>query len=105
MTKKVLLIGWDAADWKTIDRLVDQGDMPITKGLMERGSRPPGRQRRRAGNRLQSFLTPASVVNGPRMPVLIGESDACAEFRTPGGWTAHHAVFAAFVAGFLHFVA
>mgnify|MGYP000013898296 CR=1 FL=1 len=29
MTKKLLLIGWDAADWKTIDRLVDQGDMPI----------------------------------------------------------------------------
>jgi predicted AlkP superfamily phosphohydrolase/phosphomutase len=37
MTKKLLLIGWDAADWKTIDRLVDQGDMPILKGLIERG--------------------------------------------------------------------
>jgi predicted AlkP superfamily phosphohydrolase/phosphomutase/tetratricopeptide (TPR) repeat protein len=39
MTRKLLLIGWDAADWKTIDRLVDQGDMPILKGLIERGTR------------------------------------------------------------------
>jgi predicted AlkP superfamily phosphohydrolase/phosphomutase len=36
---RLLLIGWDAADWKTIDRLVDQGDMPIMKGLIERGTR------------------------------------------------------------------
>ena len=80
---RLLLIGWDAADWKTLDRLVDQGDMPILKGLIERGTRgnltrprpvplpmrctrshrralralaggsgPPGRQRRRARNRL-----------------------------------------------------
>ena len=39
MTRKLLLIGWDAADWKTIDRLVDQGDMPVLKGLIERGTR------------------------------------------------------------------
>jgi predicted AlkP superfamily phosphohydrolase/phosphomutase len=39
MSKKLLLIGWDAADWKTIDRLVDQGDTPIMKGLIERGTR------------------------------------------------------------------
>ena len=36
--RKVLLIGWDAADWKTINRLVDAGDMPVMKGLMEQGS-------------------------------------------------------------------
>ena len=39
MSKKLLLIGWDAADWKTIDRLMDQGDMPLMKGLVERGTR------------------------------------------------------------------
>jgi hypothetical protein len=39
MTKQLLLVGWDAADWKTIDRLADQGDMSIMKGLIERGTR------------------------------------------------------------------
>ena len=39
--RKVLLIGWDAADWKTINRLVDAGGMPITKGLVERGISMP----------------------------------------------------------------
>jgi len=38
MTRKLLLIGWDAADWKTINRLVDAGQMPIMKGLIEHGS-------------------------------------------------------------------
>jgi hypothetical protein len=38
MTKQLLLIDWDAADWKTIDRLVDQSDMPIITGLIERGT-------------------------------------------------------------------
>ena len=34
---KVLLIGWDAADWKIINALVDQGKMPHTAALIERG--------------------------------------------------------------------
>ena len=37
MKKKVLLIGWDAADWKLIQPLVDTGLMPTTKRLMEGG--------------------------------------------------------------------
>jgi predicted AlkP superfamily phosphohydrolase/phosphomutase/tetratricopeptide (TPR) repeat protein len=41
MTKKknnkVLLIGWDAADWKVIDPLIQQGKMPALKGLIDRG--------------------------------------------------------------------
>ncbi|MCX7098148.1 MAG: alkaline phosphatase family protein [Methylococcales bacterium] len=35
--RKVLLIGWDAADWKIINALVDQGKMPHTAALIERG--------------------------------------------------------------------
>jgi predicted AlkP superfamily phosphohydrolase/phosphomutase/tetratricopeptide (TPR) repeat protein len=34
---KVLLIGWDAADWKIISPLIDSGKMPALKGLIERG--------------------------------------------------------------------
>jgi len=34
---KVLVIGWDAADWKVIHQLVDEGKMPHTKQLMEDG--------------------------------------------------------------------
>ncbi len=34
---KVLVIGWDAADWKVINALVDQGLMPHTAALIERG--------------------------------------------------------------------
>jgi tetratricopeptide (TPR) repeat protein len=35
--KKVLLIGWDAADWKIINPLMDRGWMPTLRGLVERG--------------------------------------------------------------------
>lgn len=35
--KKVLLIGWDAADWKIIHPLMDQGWMPSLKSLVENG--------------------------------------------------------------------
>ena len=35
--KKVLLIGWDAADWKVIHPLIDQGWMPSLKSLVENG--------------------------------------------------------------------
>jgi len=34
---KVLLIGWDAADWKIIHRLVDEGRMPNMSRFMEEG--------------------------------------------------------------------
>lgn len=37
MKKKVLLIGWDAADWEVIDQLLEQGKMPSLKGLIEKG--------------------------------------------------------------------
>lgn len=36
-TKKVLVIGWDAADWKVIEPLMQQGKMPALKKFMEEG--------------------------------------------------------------------
>ena len=36
--KRVLLIGWDAADWQIIQPLVEQGLMPTTAELLERGA-------------------------------------------------------------------
>lgn len=39
LAKKVLVIGWDAADWKLIDPLLEQGVMPNLKGLIARGFR------------------------------------------------------------------
>jgi len=36
--KKVLLLGWDAADWKVINPLMDQGLMPNMKRLVENGT-------------------------------------------------------------------
>jgi predicted AlkP superfamily phosphohydrolase/phosphomutase/tetratricopeptide (TPR) repeat protein len=37
MSKKVLLIGWDAADWKIIWPLIAKGQMPALKKLISRG--------------------------------------------------------------------
>jgi predicted AlkP superfamily phosphohydrolase/phosphomutase/tetratricopeptide (TPR) repeat protein len=37
VAKKVLLIGWDAADWKVINPLLDQGLMPILEDLVNHG--------------------------------------------------------------------
>jgi predicted AlkP superfamily phosphohydrolase/phosphomutase/tetratricopeptide (TPR) repeat protein len=37
MRKKVLLIGWDSADWKIINRLMDKGEMPALKSMVEKG--------------------------------------------------------------------
>ncbi len=37
LAKKVLLIGWDAADWKVINPLVDQGLMPTLDGFINQG--------------------------------------------------------------------
>ena len=35
--RKVVVVGWDAADWQIIRPLVAAGRMPVMKGLMERG--------------------------------------------------------------------
>lgn len=37
LAKKVLLIGWDAADWKVITPLLDAGKMPALESLINRG--------------------------------------------------------------------
>lgn len=37
--KRLLIIGWDAADWIMIDRLFAQGKMPNLKGLVDSGVR------------------------------------------------------------------
>ena len=37
LAKKVLLIGWDAADWKVINPLVDQGLMPTLDEFIDQG--------------------------------------------------------------------
>jgi predicted AlkP superfamily phosphohydrolase/phosphomutase/tetratricopeptide (TPR) repeat protein len=37
LTKKILIIGWDAADWSVIEPLIQQGKMPTLKRLMEKG--------------------------------------------------------------------
>lgn len=34
---KVLLLGWDAADWQIINNLIDRGEMPALKSLIEEG--------------------------------------------------------------------
>jgi len=39
IANRVLLIGWDGADWKLIDKLTRQGAMPHTQSFLERGSR------------------------------------------------------------------
>ena len=36
---KILLLGWDAADWKIIDKLISEGKMPALKSLMQKGVR------------------------------------------------------------------
>lgn len=35
--KKVLLIGWDAADWKVINPLIDRGEMPVLSRFIDEG--------------------------------------------------------------------
>ena len=37
LAKKVLLIGWDAADWKIINPLMDQGLMPTLEDFVDHG--------------------------------------------------------------------
>lgn len=40
-TPKVLLIGWDAADWKTIRPMIEAGEMPTLQKMMQKGSYGP----------------------------------------------------------------
>ncbi len=37
LAKRLLLVGWDAADWKIIDPLMDAGEMPALQSLVDRG--------------------------------------------------------------------
>lgn len=37
-SKKVLLVGWDAADWKVIHKLMDEGKMPTVQRLVDNGT-------------------------------------------------------------------
>lgn len=37
--KRVLLIGWDAADWKVIDQLIERGHMPTLAKMVKNGVR------------------------------------------------------------------
>ncbi|HEX3816742.1 MAG TPA: alkaline phosphatase family protein [Chthoniobacterales bacterium] len=36
-SRKVLLIGWDSADWQVIQPLLDRGEMPVLERLINRG--------------------------------------------------------------------
>jgi hypothetical protein len=37
MTKRFLLVGWDAADWKFLNPLLDAGELPVLNHLVETG--------------------------------------------------------------------
>jgi predicted AlkP superfamily phosphohydrolase/phosphomutase len=37
--KKILLLGWDAADWKLIDKFMADGKMPALKKFLSEGVR------------------------------------------------------------------
>ena len=37
--KRLLLVGWDAADWKVIDPLMERGEMPALAGIINDGVR------------------------------------------------------------------
>ena len=38
MAKRVLLLGWDAADWQLIHPLLDRGELPVLARLLEQGT-------------------------------------------------------------------
>jgi predicted AlkP superfamily phosphohydrolase/phosphomutase len=36
--KRVLIIGWDGADWKVLSPMLDAGELPVLAGLIEKGA-------------------------------------------------------------------
>src|SRR5512145_1440954 len=38
MPKRLLLVGWDAADWRILNPLMDAGQMPTLRALVEEGA-------------------------------------------------------------------
>src|ERR1019366_4037965 len=38
MAKRLLLIGWDAADWRILHPLIDAGEMPVLRRIVEAGA-------------------------------------------------------------------
>jgi len=38
MAKRLLLVGWDAADWKILHPLIDAGEMPALRRIVEAGA-------------------------------------------------------------------
>ena len=76
---RVLLVGWDAADWKVIRPLLAAGEMPHLAGLMARGVH---------GNHSTIYpaLSPAlwtSIATGKRPPKhgVLGFSEPPADGR------------------------
>ena len=68
--KKILLIGWDAADWEMIDPLLQAGQMPALAQLIKGGLR---------GNlaTLQPVLSPmmwTSIATGKRAEAALGRA-------------------------------
>ena len=39
MANRVLIVGWDGADWEILDPLLASGDLPNLAGLIARGQR------------------------------------------------------------------
>jgi predicted AlkP superfamily phosphohydrolase/phosphomutase len=37
MARRVVLVGWDSADWRVIQPLIDAGKMPVLQRLIETG--------------------------------------------------------------------
>ena len=39
MTDRLLIVGWDGADWDVLDDFIDRGDLPYVRELVETGAR------------------------------------------------------------------
>ncbi|HYY44409.1 MAG TPA: alkaline phosphatase family protein, partial [Actinomycetota bacterium] len=38
MPERVLIVGWDGADWKILKPMLEAGELPVLQGLMQRGA-------------------------------------------------------------------